>query len=297
MKKTFGVNLYFFILVLLQVFGVYLLKPFAKLLHGKVALTLVITQIVFLLIPIIIYLIVTKQSLIKTLRLKKPELKNVLPVLGIALFFYPIAIFLGLVTDLFFHNNVQDVLNQMSSLPLWAFVLVIALTPAICEEMTVRGVILSGYNKLNIHFAAIMTGFMFGVLHMNPPQFLYTFALGTILAYVVRITGSIVYSMMCHFIFNGVNSCIAWYESRHAVKSADISTLSPVLRDAALIFYFAIAAFAVAITVVLIMYLKDKNKEKLQLEEEAKEKITTVQRIITFIPIALSVGIYIAFAL
>lgn len=309
MKKIFGINFYFLLLILLQLFGGYLLRPFVPFLHKQIWGELLLTQFAFLIVPLIIYLVVTQKSPVETLRLKPLKAKNWLYVGMVALLVYPIAIFLGLVTNLFFRNNVTDVLQKMSSLPLWAFVLVIALTPAICEEFTVRGIILSGYKKVSINKAAVITGFMFAVLHLNPSQFLYTFALGVILAYLVSITDSIFASMICHFIFNGINVLI-WATSKSSVKSQDINfaTLSS---------FFVMAAGATAAIVLILQHLKKINgknyygdnkvlrdsgnsiryKEIEYNINESVEKNSILSLIGAYSPIAISVLLYVIFAL
>jgi membrane protease YdiL (CAAX protease family) len=303
MKKIFGVNLYFLILVLLQIFGGYLLKPFVYLFNGKMWLILLATQILFLIVPLVIYLIVTKKSVVSTLRLKKIRLKNLPSIIGVALLIYPIAAFLGFVTDLFFHNNVGDVLSKMNSLPLWAFVLIIALTPAICEEMTMRGIVLSGYNKMGINGAAVITGFLFAVLHMNPPQFLYTFALGVIFAYLVRITNSIFSSMICHFAFNGISACATWFQLKHGVKNTDITSLSPMVRNSMFVTLFVFTVGAVVGIVFIILYLKKINPENEIMNVSVTqgdiviENDKTVYKIIAYVPIVISVILYIAYVL
>lgn len=63
--------------------------------------------------------------------------------------------------------------------------------------------VLAGYENINIRKAALMTGTFFGILHLDGNQLLYAFVLGIIFAYLVRITGSIYSSMICHFTING----------------------------------------------------------------------------------------------
>jgi hypothetical protein len=201
----------------------------------------------------------------------------------------------------------------MDSLPLWAFVLVVALTPAICEEFTVRGIILSGYKKTNINKAAVITGFMFAVLHLNPSQFLYTFALGVILAYLVSVTDSIFASMICHFIFNGINAVLAWSVARSGVniKSQDITSLPVTLRVAALSLYFVLAVGATVAIVFIILHLKKTNAkhgyEDLEKsarygeiqhnKDEKTEKNSVLSLIVAYSPIAISVALYVVYAL
>lgn len=313
MKKIFGINFYFLILILLQLFGGYLLRPLKPFLHNQMWEALLLTQFAFLIIPLIVYLVVTKKSPIKTLRLKPLKIKNLLYVGLIALLVYPLASFLGLLTNLFFHNNVNDVLQKMDSLPLWALILVVALTPAICEELTVRGVILSGYKKIGINGSAIITGFMFAVLHLNPSQFLYTFALGVILAYLVSVTGSIFSSMICHFIFNGISSVLAWNLAKTGIKSQDISSMSKVIRISVLSVDFVFATAATIGIVYIILHLKKQNHENENFlvdegnnisykeiecnahEEVKKNSITSL--IVAYSPLAISVVLYVVYAL
>ena len=53
--------------------------------------------------------------------------------------------------------------------------------------------------------ACIASGLLFGIMHLDPQQFLYATALGFVLALVVRITDSIFASVIMHFIINGTS--------------------------------------------------------------------------------------------
>ncbi|AGK95336.1 CPBP family intramembrane glutamic endopeptidase [Clostridium pasteurianum] len=307
MKKVFYANIFFLILVLIQICGGYIIKPFVKLLHLNLGSILVTTQILFLIVPIIIYLLVTKQSPINTLRIKPLKISQLFLVIITGFLVVPVATFLGLITNLVFHNNVNDVFGKMSSLPFWAMLLIIALTPAICEELTMRGAILSGYRKLGISKSAVITGFLFGVLHLNPPQFLYTFALGIILAYIVDATGSIFASMICHFIFNGINVLASWISLKNGSRPQDITALSPAVRNSALIIYFIASIISIIIIIVIINQLRKSNINYMQKSESRADNVyhsgyeeelgsgQKIGSIKTYSPIIISVIIYFLF--
>lgn len=91
--------------------------------------------------------------------------------------------------------------------PLTALLLV-ALLPAVCEELVFRGYL---YKKL-IRFGEgpyiLLSGFFFGTFHGNPEQALYAFALGCCLAFLVCRTGSVVYGVLLHFTINFFSSCV-----------------------------------------------------------------------------------------
>jgi hypothetical protein len=130
-------------------------------------------------------------------------MKTIVIVVGIGFLAQPIAMFLSLITQFVFPNRISQVVASLNEIPFIIRLGAIALTPAICEEITMRGVVLAGYNNISVRKAAIMTGMFFGMLHLDGNQLLYAFALGIVFAYLVRITNSIYTSMICHFIING----------------------------------------------------------------------------------------------
>ncbi|MEL7597362.1 MAG: type II CAAX endopeptidase family protein, partial [Clostridiaceae bacterium] len=208
-KRVFYSNLFAMILLMLYSVGGSILIPIFKRLKLSLSLYLVMPQILLLLVPTIIYFILTRQSVIETLRLKKIGVKTIFIVIAIGLIAMPIATFLSLITQFVFPNRISQVVSALDNIPFIIRIGVVALTPAICEEITMRGVILAGYNNINIRKSAIMTGLFFGIIHMDGNQFLYAFALGVIFAYLVRITGSIFSSIICHFVINGTQLLLA----------------------------------------------------------------------------------------
>lgn len=82
-------------------------------------------------------------------------------------------------------------------------VLVLALIPAIGEELIFRGVILHGLNSRYSSLASILlSSAMFALFHMNLQQVFYQFLLGSIMAWAVLRTGSLISSMIIHFTSN-----------------------------------------------------------------------------------------------
>jgi sodium transport system permease protein len=81
--------------------------------------------------------------------------------------------------------------------------LLMALTPAVCEEALFRGPILRGLRaRLSPAGAAILTGVMFGIYHGSIWRFLPTALLGVGLSSLALASGSIVPAMVAHFVNN-----------------------------------------------------------------------------------------------
>ncbi|WP_227867569.1 MULTISPECIES: CPBP family intramembrane glutamic endopeptidase [unclassified Clostridioides] len=87
--------------------------------------------------------------------------------------------------------------------------LVIALLPAICEEMFFRRFIFSLFSKSkdknkSVKLAIICSSVLFGIMYTNFIRIIPTSILGIIFAYNVYKYGSIFVSMLLYFLNNGV---------------------------------------------------------------------------------------------
>lgn len=78
----------------------------------------------------------------------------------------------------------------------------IALLPAICEELIFRGIITNGVKKYGIVVAVVVSSVLFALMHQNLQQLIYQLFLGAVMAYIALKTGSIIYTMVLHFLNN-----------------------------------------------------------------------------------------------
>ena len=206
MKKVFKANLYFLIILLLEIFLPYGLRPiYEEFGVSDIRIVLVLNHAIIFLIPAIIYVIVTKSSARDTFKLNKLYLKDVLLIILLGFVCQPIMTFFALITSFFFENKIGELMIEIGSTPYILLLMLVAVLPAITEEVTIRGVVLSGYDNTNKYKAALVTGLFFGMLHLDPQQFLYATVLGFILALVVRATKSIFATAIIHFLINGTS--------------------------------------------------------------------------------------------
>ncbi len=159
--------------------------------------------IVFL--PILGYFLITKAPLKATLLFKKIKWLNVLFCVLLAWSILPLLAFLNVTSQLFVKNEIGEVINQVLDRPLWLILLLMAVTPAILEEIAMRSIIISNYRNKSVLTTCLISGFFFGMFHMNINQFIYAFAMGALMCFVVHLTGSILASMIIHFTINATN--------------------------------------------------------------------------------------------
>ncbi|MBD7913370.1 MULTISPECIES: type II CAAX endopeptidase family protein [Clostridium] len=209
MKKLYKSNIYFMLILIGSIIIPYGLRYIYYFLGVRdTKIMLLGNHIILFFIPAIIYLIVTKSNVKETLRLNKLYLKDAGLIVVIALIAWPLMTCVSIIGSLFTKNNLAEYMTSISSTPYIIMVLLFGVMPAITEEINLRGIILSGYDGQTKFKAALMTGLLFGIFHLDLHQFLYATALGFIMAYVVRVTNSIFSSMLIHFIINTLSTTL-----------------------------------------------------------------------------------------
>ena len=161
-------------------------------------------QYIAFLIPISIYLFLNKSNIERILKPNMLNLKSIFIIVCIWVSVLPIILLMAELYIYFFGDTLANIVSQNSHESLTINFFLIAITPAILEELLMRGIILDGYRNKSRLVAAIMNGFMFGMLHLNSFQFFHTFIAGIIASYLVYATNSIFAGMLIHTINNGL---------------------------------------------------------------------------------------------
>ncbi|MHB8127926.1 MAG: CPBP family intramembrane glutamic endopeptidase [Mobilitalea sp.] len=84
-----------------------------------------------------------------------------------------------------------------------------SLVAPIVEELIFRKLLLDKLRRFGDVPAILMTGFAFGLFHMNLSQFFYATALGFIFAYITIKTNTVRYSIILHIMINFIGTIVA----------------------------------------------------------------------------------------
>lgn len=169
----------------------------------------------FLALPGISYLVTRKLSVKEGLGVRAVGWKDWLLMIPLAFCLDKIAEFINVVSQLFATNSIgSHVAELVIKYPFPVAFFVVAVMPALCEELIYRGVLFRGYRKSGVLIAVLLTAFLFGMMHMNLNQFSYAFVLGVIFAFVTEIIGSILPAVLLHIYING-KSVVVLYASVH----------------------------------------------------------------------------------
>ena len=166
------------------------------------------SQLLILALPLI-YVIYTKKSIRKTYSFNgfRP-----LKFLGALIFFTGVFlaenIYSSVMYEIFpeqYEGLNQGLAETLVGDNLLVSILIVALAPAICEEMMFRGFIFSGFrSRYKIVGSVIITSLIFGIYHTSLLRLVSTTMLGAGLAIIVYYTKSIFPSMVMHFMNNSI---------------------------------------------------------------------------------------------
>ncbi|WP_236908930.1 CPBP family intramembrane glutamic endopeptidase [Clostridium sp. Cult3] len=159
-------------------------------------------QYIALLIPIGIYLFKNRDEAERILKPNLLNLKSVIIIFIIWFLMLPIIISIVELYTRLFGSTFPDIIAEDSHPSFIGNLFFTAITPAILEEMLMRGIILDGYRHKSRFVAALVNGLMFGMLHLNFFQFFHTFVAGFVASYLVFATNSIYAGIIVHFINN-----------------------------------------------------------------------------------------------
>lgn len=125
----------------------------------------------------------------------------------------------------------------------WVNVFIIALLPAIGEELCFRAVLQRMMIRLTRNAIAgiLITGFLFSVLHFQFEGFLPRFFLGILLGFLYWYSGSIWTSILAHFANNALQVLVVSYMPKYVDKDPSmpilVAVVSVVATIAILYFY------------------------------------------------------------
>lgn len=204
-KKT---NIFFMVLLAVYVGGSFVISLLSEYIMIPEYLLLGSGQLL-LLVPAVIYLVMSKSFSVSMIQGRRLEIGNMLVIILLAYLFMPLMAMLNLLSMQLSENHVNSMILGMMENPYWINLFFVAILPALSEEFIFRGIFFHTYREAGILKGAIFSGMLFGLIHLNLNQFSYAFVMGIIFAFLIEATGSIFAPIIFHFIINGNSITLA----------------------------------------------------------------------------------------
>ncbi|WP_276630740.1 CPBP family intramembrane glutamic endopeptidase, partial [Terrisporobacter hibernicus] len=200
----------------------------------------------------------------KVFSLKLPKFKHLVGAFSLWIGTYLIVFVITNITLYYFPQN-QEIIEGLNNAlfmkdNLFLNLCLVAVMPAICEELFFRGFILTSFkhNKKSYRGAMIASGILFGIMHMDFIRIIPTSILGISFAYAVCKTNSIGVSMFMHFINNGF-AVVVSYVSSNVLKNVEMNTVNYLPFNQLLVF---ISLGILFIGIAVLLFKENKTLDK-----------------------------------
>lgn len=219
-------------------------------------------------LPIFLFSYLRKQKVKNTLvdyGFKKITAKTFVVSLLLGVLVYIVTIFIASFFSVVLKNLGYESSSSgatMTSYPVWLLFLELfttAILPGICEEVAHRGMLLNNYKCLGAKKAILLSGLMFGLMHLNINQFFYATILGFYFGYVALSCGSIYPTMIMHFTNNAISTFMTFaIVNNLPIGSFLDKALAKVVSNGfalAILVLFMFIALIVSLVVFLTRYI------------------------------------------
>lgn len=239
-------------------------------------------QVLFILLPALVFSKMIYENVSKVIRVKIPELKEIgIFILGIISLTALLQTFLVIqnyyvdviTRDIYFLHKFKEIFDQLNEMIEKSYgslltpnsfmegiivVLVVAVTPAICEEVMFRGYIQKSFElKYNKFVGALLTAVFFGLFHFNPYALIPLIALGFFFGYAAYKTDSIFVPIILHFSNNFAAVILYFIFGDEELKQNKVIEAAE-LNSAWITFAFQLVLF-VAILILIYQFYKRRN--------------------------------------
>lgn len=220
----------------------------------NIYLNLLINQYAIILLPVVLFVLIGRYSFKEVFRLRPIGLKQVLliAVMSVPAYFMANALNNIVVYFLQYAGKIPNtpIPAAKSFSELLIQIVVICMSPAICEEALHRGVLLSGYEEKGSYRAVFITAVIFGIFHFDILNLVGPIFLGIIIGYYVIRSNSIIAGFIAHFMNNFIASLLQFIYGRESeytpfisIKGSDLVSILIIGVISLIIFVFLFKEF------------------------------------------------------
>ena len=154
--------------------------------------------------------------------------------IGMAFGMFGIVLILEILTAMLFRSQ-GSALNGVnltieSGGHLWIWIPAVAVIPAFLEEFVFRGIVLGIYEKhMRPLWAVILSGIVFGLMHMQFSLFYLYIGIGVILGWIAYRSRSVWAGVVFHLVYNSLAVLISYFQTAYPAFFDSQLGLSPLM--------------------------------------------------------------------
>jgi sodium transport system permease protein len=238
---------------------------------------LLLVQFGMILLPCVVMAVLLTRNPRRALRIHRVQPSHILAAIMIGLTLHPSYKILGEAIMGVYPIApetvalLKDFQSKMLENPLWLILLLMAVIPAICEELAYRGFIFGGLlRQQGVLRALVVSALLFGFTHAVLQQSISASVMGLILGFIAWRTGGVICTIIVHFINNALTLTMAWCSERQTAVPEMLSWVIKADADGWSYhpsWHFSSIVFSVAL--LLIIYQRSRHTERSVLAEMA----------------------------
>lgn len=256
---------------------------------------LIITELLIIPMPALIYVIWKKASITNTFRIRGISLSVLLRSILIALCAYPAGLFINLLV-----NILLGMLGKLIPTPIPVAtncreyllnITVFALIAGTAEELFFRGFLLKSFEGLGKNKAVVICAVLFGIFHFNIQNFLGPVFLGLVFGYLAVKADTIIAPAVGHFVNNALSVTLMYVAetASEALPQGYENYDAATILKTGLIFWGLMALIGGVAVFRLLKGIGPRDAE------DAVKAVAPSFK--DFVPIAVTIIIFIAFCI
>lgn len=243
-------------------------------------------QIMFILLPALVFAKLIYEDVGTIIRFKLPSFKEIVVfIVGMILitpllqtYLYVQNFLINLLAEKYVVvEKIKSILDQLDKLVTETYsellrsetvfeasfiVIVVAVVPAICEEVFFRGFVQKSFEfRIKPVWAALITAIFFALYHFNPYGLVALLALGFFFGYSAYISRSIFIPLLLHFLNNFIAVMTYFILGEEEFIQADVSDPSQIGTNLFLFVFFLLLF-------ILYIFLVNRNYNKIKQRKE-----------------------------
>lgn len=173
-----------------------------------------------ILVCILGYCLFSRIPLWKTIPHKRLHLSTICLIVLFTWLVSPLITVVNLLSQFLVSNTAAETMDVVKGMPLPLLLFIMAVMPALIEEIGFRGILLQNYRESGVWRGILLSALLFGLMHMNLNQMMYAAVLGILMALLIEATNSIFSSMLMHLLINGSNVLLVYQEFQNTTAPA-----------------------------------------------------------------------------
>ena len=147
----------------------------------------------------------------------------------------------------------------IGSTSIWYVLLVLALLPAVCEELVFRGFLFAGLMRNGGHVRAILvTAVLFGLSHGVLQQTITASIMGLVLGWLAYRTGGVACTIVFHVVHNSISMLLAT-SSHNKQPIPQFLSWALEIDDGRLCYSAAWSTLSVGVAISLVAWIATRN--------------------------------------